>query len=485
MAIQANFGEQIIPAAISRVDASGLTLQGFTTSGNIGIVGIAKAGDEDVVYEFQSANEAKSIFQGGAMLDCIETAYRAGAQRMFAVRCGSPTAATEDFTASGNADAMTVTAANKGTGGNAIEVKVTDGSPASKRILTIRHQDNYNNVLETYDDDGTGYATMTALLAAVTANTNSIAVVTMDEIEELPLAAAWTSLAAGTDGTRTTLEISDALDLLLAQNVDIIILDTADDTYHTVALGHCIEASNALNRSERTCVLGMILAKSVSEYTTAASNLNNKRAVLVAPCLQTPDFGIGGMDKSLKDGHIGAAGIAGLKAAQNDPAEPLTRKAVSFSTGLENEYSNSQLESLISGNVLPIGKMRKGGNVVMMQQTTSSDNGFEEWSVVTLIDYCMKDLREMADELFVGEKGIDGILELVEATFKARLRAYVEQRIIFSFWADSVDAQFLDSDQRWINISFSAIPVMPVNVVAITGAFSSIFNFNLRLAVGG
>lgn len=477
-----NFGDQILPTVVSQVDASGLLSAGKDTYGNVGIVGLAAAGTEDKVYEFLSANEAKNTFQGGEMLDVLRHCYLAGAERVYAVRCGSPVAAHRDFANSTNLDAVTLTAVNKGANGNAIEIKITEGTPTTNRILSVRQDDDYNTYLKTYDDGGTGYSSVALLEAAVTADTSAIVAMTDDGTGDLPdVTSGWVPLVSGTNGARSTQEVSDALDKLLPYPVDIVLLDTADDTYHSIALGHCTEASNGTNRSERTCVVGMIKTKTVANYVTAATNLANKRAVVVAPCIETPDFTLGPSSKSVKDGHIGAGVIGGMKAGLSDPAEPLTNKTVGIITGLEVTYTNTELEQLVSGHVMPIA-LRDKGNVVIKQQTTSSESGFEEWSVVTSIDYVMKDLRN-ALEIFIGRKGTAATLDAILAFVKAKLSSYVTQEILYAFVENSISVEFDSLDQRWVNVGFSAVPIMPVNVIAISGAFSSIFSLSLTTEV--
>lgn len=481
--MSANFGNQILPGVTSVVDVSGLSAVGQLTYGTIGIAGLASAGTEDEVYLFTSAGEARSVLQGGAMLDAINAAYAAGALRVYAVRVGAPVAATKQFAAGANTDAMTLTAKSKGTAGNSIQVKIETGSGgAGFRIVSIRLNSNQANVFETFG--GTvGLDDIAAIKAAINAGSTLVTCTDDATADEPDVTVGWVNLASGTDGTRSTTEVADGLDLLLGYPVDIVIGDIADTTYHAILLAHCVEASNSLNKSERTCVVGMPTGTTVSQYTAQATALADKRAVLVAPCVETPDFGVDATSSSVKAGHIGAAIIAGLKAGQNDPAEGITNQSLKFALGLEAAYSNGELETLIQGHVLPIA-LRRGGNVVIQQVTTSTVSGFEEWSVVTLIDYVMKDLRNFLDDTFIGKKGTPGILAVIQAAVKARLSLYVSQRILYSFIEDSVSVNFLPNDQRWINVSFAAVPIMPVNNIGIYAQFASIFNFNLQVEAG-
>ena len=118
----------------------------------------------------------------------------------------------------------------------------------------------------------------------------------------------------------------------------------------------------------------------------------------------------------------------------------------------------------------------------MKQLTTSSESGWEEWSVVTSIDYVLKDLREYLEELFVGRKGTAAILNLIETAVKGRISLYVEQEILYAFYKDAVQASFLPGDQTFVRVEFTAVPIMPVNNIGIAATVSSVYNFNLALA---
>ena len=479
------FGEQDLPGVVSNVDASGLSVQGQLAYGNIGIVGLAAAGEEDTVHFFTSSPEARQKLQGGAMLDAIIASYGGGARRIYAVRVGAPVAATEDFTASANADAVSITALNKGTSGNNIEVKIEEGATSTDRIYTFRHQDDYNQVIEVFDNGGDGYATVAAAKAAINASSGGSNIVSFDDDASSDIpdeTSGYVSLASGTDGTRSNQEITDGLALLLNQNVDIMLIDSGDTTYHAILAAHCEEASNSVNKNERTGVVGMDADSTVSEYLAQASTLNNRRVVLVAPNIYTPDWGTNISTSSIKGGHVTAAMVAGLKAGLSDPAEPLTFKPLRYANKLEVYYSNTELVQLIEGNVLPLGIHRRG-NRVIKQGTTSADANWQEWSVVTSIDFIMKDLRNLLEELYIGRKGTSTILALIEATVKGRLSQYTQQSILFSYFKDSVVADFLSGDQTFVNVSFTAVPIFPVNNIGIAATISSVYNFQLALQV--
>lgn len=484
------FGAQTLPGVVSVIDATGLAVQGQLAYGTIGIVGLSAAGDEDSAMLFTSSSEARLTLQGGQMMEALNAAYAGGAKRVYAVRVGAPTAATKDFAGSSgaNADAFTLTAQNKGTNGNNIEVRIIQGGSGSGYVTVIvRQYDDYNQYLETFDNDGSGYNDVDLLLAAINsgnANDNASTIVTasVDGSDDLPdLVASYTALASGADGTRSNAEITGGLDLLKNKPCDIIILDDSDSSYHSLASAHCDEASNTIYKSERTCVLGMDQSTTISGYTSQATTLNSRRVVLVAPNVYVPDVGINVSTTTLKDGHVVAGLIAGLKAGQNDPAEPLTFKPVPYLTDVENEYTQGELETLVEGKVLALG-LRRNGYRVMKQLTTSSESGWEEWSVVTSIDYVLKDLREYLEELFVGRKGTAAILNLIETAVKGRISLYVEQEILYAFYKDAVQASFLPGDQTFVRVEFTAVPIMPVNNIGIAATVSSVYNFNLALA---
>lgn len=480
------FGEQIIPGVVSQVDAAGLAQQGQLAYGAIGIVGLSSAGEEDVVHYFTSSSEATRKLRGGALLSAILAAYRTGARRVYAVRVGTPVASSKQFAASANADSVTITALDKGTFGDNIEVAIAEGTGgAGTRTYTFRRIVGSEQILETFDNgDGSGYTTKVLAKAAVNASSVLVSFDHDVTVDQPDVTVGYVPLASGSDGTRTTNEVSDGFDLLLNQPVDICILDTDDDTYHAIVLGHCEEASNSVNRSERTCVVGLANTganpASVSEYTDAATAINSKRGCIVAPNVYGPQFGIDVTSSTLQDGYITAAEIAGLKAGLSDPAEPATFKLIPGVTGLNASYTQSQLEQLITGKVIPLALHRRGYRLVK-QVTCSADSEWEEWSVVTSVDYIMKDLRAYLDELYIGRKGTSSILALIEASVRGRLNLYFTQEIIYGYFADSVIAQFLPGDQTFVVVSFQAVPIFPVNNIGISATLQSAYNFNLAL----
>ena len=467
------FGNVRIPGAVSVVDASGLTVTGLTSVGVIGVVGISTAGDPDTVYKFSNSSEAVNALQGGALLDVIRAAYAGGAQEVYAVRVGNPARAACVIGKTANPDILTLTSKGYGSAFNDLEVLVDSGGGTNKRTITIKLENNFYSVFEIYPD----YTTATGLSAAITAQ-SAVVTAANDGSADLPdVLADYVSFSGGSDGSRSVLEVADGFQLLLPQDVDLILLDTADDTYHALALAHCIEASNALNRSERICILGLPSGNAVADYTAQAAALANKRAVLVAPCGYTPDFGIGDTTTSLKDGHIIAAVVAGAIAGLPDVAEPLTKKPVPFVTQLEVDYTNGELGTLIDGKVLAVARRREGQSVVK-QLTTSGSTDFEEISVVRTVDYIMKDLRNGADQLFVGKKGTRNFLSSLKGWAKGKLSQYVSQDLLVQYVETSVTAEFLVDNQKWVNLSFGAVPVQPVNNIGIKGAFSTLYNFS-------
>ncbi|CAN5144639.1 hypothetical protein BH18ACT4_BH18ACT4_08460 [soil metagenome] len=158
-----SIAEMILPGTYIEVRAEGLISVGAIATGNIGIVGTAARGARNEVRLLGSYSEAVAAFGSYdsfaaptvpanplTLTRALEQAFTGGARNVYAVRIanGDPATSTFDVETDGGDPAFTLSAADPGTWGDAITVKVvnegTADAPSWKLTLS------YSNVTEIY-----------------------------------------------------------------------------------------------------------------------------------------------------------------------------------------------------------------------------------------------------------------------------------------------------------------------------------------------
>lgn len=168
-----------------------------------------------------------------------------------------------------------------------------------------------------------------------------------------------------------------AFEVLNRQDVQVVVCDSADQTVQQ-ALRDAVEAASA-NRQERIAVAGGS-GESVSQLVSHAAALNSERVVLVGP------DALDSQGKALPS-VFAAAAVAGAIAAGRDPAAPLNGTALRGLSGLAADYSDSEIDLLVRGGVLPLESMAGTISPVrgITTRTTTGGAADATWRELTTI----------------------------------------------------------------------------------------------------
>lgn len=188
--------------------------------------------------------------------------------------------------------------------------------------------------------------------------------------------------------------------LLLTEEVGLLVLDSESEEVQ-LAVKAVVENCSE-NGRECLAVFGTSEGD-VEELTTMAAKFNSPRVVLVAgfPYL-TRKPALGG-------GQFGAAAVAGLLAAETDPALPIHGAALQELCAVGYVYTEEELDSLILGGVTVLEAA--GGVVSVIRGVTTctqiggtADNRYLDLTTIRIIDDVVPGIRKALKSRFVRKK---------------------------------------------------------------------------------
>lgn len=168
-----------------------------------------------------------------------------------------------------------------------------------------------------------------------------------------------------------------AFEVLNRQDVQVVVCDSADQAVQQ-ALRSAVEAASAVCR-ERIAVVGGS-GEDAAALVERAKALNSERVALVGP------------DALDRQGEripavFAAAAVAGAVAAGRDPAAPLNGAVLQGLSGLASDYSDSEIDLLVRGGVLPLES--RAGTVTPVRgittRTTTGGAADATWRELTTI----------------------------------------------------------------------------------------------------
>lgn len=187
--------------------------------------------------------------------------------------------------------------------------------------------------------------------------------------------------------------------LALCDEVRIVVCDSPDGAVHQ-ALRSSVEEASA-SRRERIAVVGGS-SETVAALTAHAEALNSERMVLIGP---------DALDEagSTLPAAIAAAAVAGVIAAQTDPAVPVNGIAVAGLGGLFCAYSDNDIDALVRGGVTPLESISGEISPVrgITTRTTTGGAGDTTWRELTtilIVDNVIPAIRESLRSKFVRTK---------------------------------------------------------------------------------
>jgi hypothetical protein len=450
-----------VPSVAIKTDVTSLTSFGLAPGGIVAMIGTASGGQPNLVTRFTDPSSASAYFREGDLVDASTLAWQAGAQVIYMTRIGDALQAVNTITNSSSAVIATITAKDYGLYTNDIQYKIETGTNSGSKF-TVKLYDTLTNrtTIESIDDA----ANISAIATYINANSQLITM-TVSASAGIPVNVGYTNLINGIDGTPSTIDWSNGLDLYKNEFVNIMHpAGSTDEIVHNLFKTH-VEAYSQQKR-ERTAIVGTPAITPIGNISTSGSliarayNLNSERMVLVAP----------GTDE--QSGAFTAAKIVGL-AAQNEVSEPLTYKTISASS-ISTKYTESEKDQLIQAGVLVVEEVPQGRRIVRGITTVQDPSEFtedpmKEYSIVRIKDYITDNVRTILETTYIGKKGITGVESQMQSTIASVLGKLKEAQVIKAYQNITVVQD--STDAKVFNVTYQVAPVSPINWIFVTQYF--------------
>ena len=159
-----------------------------------------------------------------------------------------------------------------------------------------------------------------------------------------------------------------------------------------------VEAASA-NRRERIAVVRGKTNETVANLVTQAQGLNSERVVLTAPL---------GEDA----GAAVAAAVAGAIAGESDPAVPLGGAELRGIGGLQAQYGDTDIDTLVRGGVTPVERVAGVVSVVRAVTTRTktgeaADATWRELTTIRIVDDVIPTIRNSLRSRFRRSKNTE------------------------------------------------------------------------------
>lgn len=221
-----------------------------------------------------------------------------------------------------------------------------------------------------------------------------------------------------------------AFSLLLAeQRASFLVCDSTDPTVHAAMKTAVTTASAARNE----CIGLVGIADPTAEQLLAAAEaLNCERMVLCGPdaVLEADGAPVGGWAL--------AAAVAGLLAAQRDPALPLHGAVVTGVQRVSRAFDDTALDALITGGVTVLETV--GGQTEVIRGVTSRsrsdgvpDSTWRELTTILIVDEVIPGLRHALRSSFARSKNNATTRSAIRARVVLELEARIRREIIDSY----------------------------------------------------
>ena len=238
--------------------------------------------------------------------------------------------------------------------------------------------------------------------------------------------------------------------LVLAEKVAAYVAIGSVQEGVQVGLKNAIEQAS---RQKGECIgIAGLSQPTVSALTTRAAALNSERMVLVGP-----DVYLG---TQLAGGAMAAAALAGLLASQTDPALPLNGAALSGFGGVSASYTDTELDSLITGGVTALEAM--GGQVQVIRGVTTrtttagaQDKTYRELNTMLIIDDVIPAIRDSLRAKFSRAKNNAATRGAIRSQVAVELEDRVAREIIDGYDGLTVSASAQDPTVCLVEFGFT------------------------------
>ncbi|MBR3641662.1 MAG: phage tail sheath subtilisin-like domain-containing protein [Oscillibacter sp.] len=206
-----------------------------------------------------------------------------------------------------------------------------------------------------------------------------------------------TAVRVADEGSRS--DYAAAFEALGSADVQIVVCDS-DDAAVQQDLREAVETASE-NRRERIAVVGGD-GETVAELAAHAAALNSERMVLVGP----DALDAGGNTLS---GVFAAAAVAGAIAAGSDPALPLNGAALKGLTGVTQDFTDGEIDTLVRAGVTPlecVSGVTSPIRGITTRTTTggAADTTWRELTTILIVDDVIPQLRDALRAKFARAK---------------------------------------------------------------------------------
>lgn len=242
------------------------------------------------------------------------------------------------------------------------------------------------------------------------------------------------------------LEKESDIAIMVCDSTDLVIQQAMRDSVKTASESRC----------ERIGVVAGGVDESVTDLVTRAEGLNSERMVLVAPNMEDTT------------GVLIAAAVAGAIAGESDPAVPLGGAELAGATGLAEQYSDNELDTLIRGGVTPVEQISGVVSVVrgVTTRTTTggvADSTWHELSTILIIDNVIPAVRNSLRAKFPRSKNTAQTRGAIKSQVVVELENRVTREIITSY--DQVSVTALEENPTVCMVEFAFAVVHGLNQI--------------------
>jgi hypothetical protein len=251
------------------------------------------------------------------------------------------------------------------------------------RKVTLR----YGNLQEVYVVPSLSYL---AQVLSDTTNPSKLVRVKERTADGLPAQMdRFTAFKDGANGAVTAGLFETALDGLIEQNIQILIIPRPFAEINSRILSH-VERTENLGR-ERIAVVGAD-SSAVAKIMANTNSVADKRVILVAPGIIQRDSETG---QTLRlPAYYTAAAVAGKLSSLAPHISP-TNKTLAGIEGLEADYNYGDLKSLVLNRVLTLQRKR---GIRVVKGITTDDGAFRQITLRRIVDYVKEGTRQGANQ---------------------------------------------------------------------------------------
>lgn len=247
-------------------------------------------------------------------------------------------------------------------------------------------------------------------------------------------------------------DYTQALESLAQQKqASIFLVDSAD-----LAVQQTLQATVESASEEGNECIGLVaMGQATTEERIArAKALNSPRMVLVGPQVYAKSYG------SIVSGYLAVAALAGVIAGQTDPALPLNGAVLPGLSGVDQVWSEQEIDQLILGGVTPLEYVGGQVQVIRAVTTCTSVNGtadatWRELGTVLCIDEVIPGVRAALRKKFTRAKNNPVTRNAIRSQVVVELENYLHREIIDSYSELTVEASLSDPSVCAVRFAFT------------------------------